>query len=75
MLVTTATLRESQDMSRRWKGVRIIGVEANAAYSECSVELADNGSLGPTSETKMNLDQAFRSAAAGLVYTLQGLHF
>lgn len=51
-----------------------MGVEANKACSECGVELADDGSLGPTPEIKMNLDQAFRSAAAGLVYMLKGLH-
>lgn len=54
--------------------MRIMRAEANAAYSECGVELADNGSLGPTSETKMNLNQALRSAAASLVYILEGLH-
>lgn len=74
VLVTTAILRESQNVSRRWRNVRIMRAEANAAYSECGVELADNGSLGPTSETKMNLNQALRSAAASLVYILEGLH-
>ena len=42
----TVTSRESQTGSRR--DVRFVGGEANAAYSECGVKLADNGSLGST---------------------------
>ena len=44
-------------------------MESNAAYSERGVKLANNGSLGPTSQVKMNLDQAFRSAVTGLIYS------
>lgn len=54
--VATANLRESNSVSRRWRVVRIMGADANAAYSECGVKFADNGSLGPTSKIKMDLD-------------------
>ncbi len=37
------------ELGRRWRGARAMEVEANAAYSEGRVKLADNGSLGPAS--------------------------
>ena len=37
------------ELGRRWRGVRAMEVEANAAYSEGRFKFADNGSLGPTS--------------------------
>ena len=48
--IIITTLQESQSTSRSWRVVRFVGVvEANAAYSECDVKLADNGSFSLTS--------------------------
>lgn len=52
----TATMKESQNVNQRWSCIDTTVVDANAAFSECVVEFADNGSLILTSYVKMNLD-------------------